>query len=194
LTSKAEELCVGADASDNAKFIAIVVGWSADIGRLHKQVCAPLGLERIHMRRIRRRSEVVEQMSRLDSSCLRMHCLHIDRREQFAMLSHARKTSRMGKSRIYQNIDYYAGIEIKREVSPSVQYFGRDWSDVTVEVDDDTERPIKATGVQTTRPGLAHDLADAVAWSDHASTPVKTVRQASLCSNIEMRLRKRFDL
>jgi len=192
MVSRRAEICTAADASENAKFVGIVMGWMADIEALHRNVCAELGLKEIHMRRTARRMEVVKGLSAMTTSSVHMYCLRIDRSRLFGMLSSARGTSYRSRRVLHEHLDYCMGIEIKRAVSSSLEFFGRDWSRLTVEVDRDTERPIKMTGLTVAPPGPTHQLADVVAWSNHAGKPVSKVKQADLVVNIERRLRKRL--
>lgn len=54
-------------ASEDARFLAIVMGYQADIERLHSDVCSSVGINRIHMREMGKgkRSRVLEEISRL---------------------------------------------------------------------------------------------------------------------------------
>lgn len=88
LTGKAEELCIAADASDNGKFFAIVMGLCVDVERLHKRLCSSFGAKEIHMRELlpgQRKEEVVRLMDSLGTSAVHMYCLEIDKQGQFML-------------------------------------------------------------------------------------------------------------
>lgn len=197
LTGKAEELCIAADASDNGKFFAIVMGLCVDVERLHKRLCSSFGIKEIHMREFlpgQRKEEVVRLMDRLGTSAVRMYCLEIDKQGQFNALYAARKEPRQHTRSLYDAVDRCIMEEIKKAIDPSLEFYGlgKNWSDLSVEVDDDTERPVKLIGAKPGPPGLAHQLADAVAWSNHANVSLDNIRHENLVDEVQRRLRRRL--
>lgn len=197
LTDNARHLLMAVDASDNANFVAMVVGYRQDLERLHERICEPLGLKTIHMRRLARKKKeaILQQLDNLSPSpaAVFLHCLKIDFETQKGLAEKARPTPYYPSSKLYEAVNRSAMEEIKRTVDLSLEVFhvGRSWSTFTVETDRDTERLVKTTGARTTKPGVAHELADAVAWSNHAEIDVKCIRHHDLVANVIARVRKR---
>jgi hypothetical protein len=196
LASKAEQPVMAADATENANFVALVIGYKGDLERLHKRICEPLGLKGIHMRRLARKMQerVLEKLDHLSPSpaAVQAHCLEIDFESQRDLAEKERPTPYYPKGRLLEVVNRSAMEEIKRAVQSSLETFGitRNWSMLTIEVDSDTERMIMTTGAKTTTPGVAHQLADAVAWSNHARIRVKCISHSDLVTNVTARVRK----
>jgi hypothetical protein len=198
LANGAEQLLVAADATENATFVALVAGYRQDLERLHKRICEPLGLKGIHMRRLARKTKetILQQLENVSPSpaAVCLQCLKINLGSQREVAEKERPTPYYPTGRLYEAVNRSAMEEIKRAVEPSLQVFGirRNWSTLTIEVDKDTERLVKTTGAAVTSPGPAHELADAVAWSNHANRHVKCVGRHDLVQNVSVRVRKRL--
>ena len=195
---KAGEPTIAADATLNAKFVALVTGYGSDIERLHREICKPLGLKRIHMRELPRKLQegVLRQLDCLSPSpaTVQSHCLEIDFGSQRDIAEKERPTAYYPKRKLLEVINRSAMEEIKRAVESSFEIFGltRNWSMLTIEADGDTERMILTTGTKTTTPGVAHQLADAVAWSNQAHIRVKCVSHHDLVADVTGRVRRRL--
>ncbi len=141
------------------------------------------------------RERVLQQLDYLSSSpaAVQTHCLEIDFGSQRGIAEKERPTPYYPKGRLLEVVNRSAMEEIKRAVESSLSTFGvtRNWSMLTIEVDSDTERLIMTTGAKTTMPGVAHQLADAVAWSNHAHIRVKCISHHDLVANVTTRVRKR---
>lgn len=199
LTSKTEELCIAADASDNGRFFAIVMGLTVDVERLHKSLCFPFGAKEIHMRKFlpgKTKEKVVRLMDRLCTHAVHMYCLEIDKQGQYDALYTARKRKRQHAGSLYDAADRCIMEAIKEIIDPSLEFFGlgKNWSGLSVEVDGDTERPVKLIGATPKPTGLAHQLADAVAWSNHANISLGNIRHENLVDEVQGRLRRRLKI
>ncbi len=188
---------IGVDASDNAQHIAVIVGWQADIDKLHHEICAELGLNAIHMRELARKAKeaVIEKIrvSNPSPSSIRIHCFKIEKQSHLSLVLRKRPDYGATK-RLYDSVDYSVGLEVAHATSDSLIFFEVHWSDVQVEVDNDTERILKMAGIAVKPAGPAHQLADAVAWSNYKSISLPIIRHADLASKIDSRLRKRLNL
>ena len=188
---------IGVDASSDTKYVAVVVGWQADIDQLHRTICARLGLTAIHMRELaaKARKAVIEEICLADPSrqSIRMHCFTVEKQSHLKLV--LRKKPEYGAThRLYDSVDYCIGIEVTRAVYDSLLFFEVHWSEISTEVDDDTERILKQAGMAVKPVGPAHQLADAVAWSNHKSISLPNLQHADLESRIGSRLRKRLKL
>lgn len=188
------DFSIGADASDNMTFIGLVLGYKTDVARLHNGVCKECKLPRIHMRRIISKRKVVEAMRRFCTDSVHMYCFTVNRQEHARTLDSAAKTRYLSGTQKNQNIDYCIVMEIKAAVRSSLEYFYLGWSDIVVEVDQDTKKMFKTTGIPVTAPDNAHELADAVAWVNHAKSRMDRVKNIDITADIERRLRRKLRL
>jgi len=190
------DFAVGADASDNVMFIALVLGYRSDVEPLRDKTCKECNLREIHMRRISRptRNKVVEAVSRFSTRSVHMYCFTVDRLRHARTLDSAPKTRYFSSTQKSQYIDYCIAMEIKDGVSSSLEMFNQNWSNIMVEVDEDTKKMFKRIGRPVTAPNSAHELADAVAWANHAKSRIGQIKEIDITSNVDRRLRRRFKL
>jgi hypothetical protein len=186
------EFVVGADASDSTAFIALVLGFRADVAQLHQRVCENCNLPRIHMRRIHRRRMVVDTVNRFPTDSVHMYCFEVSRHKHVEALDANPKTRFMSSTHKNNNIDYCIVMEMKSAISSSLDSFGRSWNDVAVECDDDTKKMFKMAGRTVNPQEKAYELADVVAWANHAKSHMKQVRGVDITSKIDGRLRKKL--
>ena len=188
----------GADASDNGKFIALVMGDRTDVLKLHAEVCKQNNLKRIHMRRIIEKHKVIKSIEERCTSAVHLYCLKVDKQRHNDTLSASLKTKYMPSIQRKQNIDYCTIMEIKNVISDSLNMFYQNWWDITVEADGDTMKLFKVIGANVitdlSASNEAYQLADAVAWANHADYHISKVREADISSEIESRLRKKLKL
>lgn len=199
LTRKGGELCIAADASDNGRFFAIVMGLTVDVERLHKNICYSFGAREIHMREVlpgETKEKIVRLMDSLCTGVVHMYCLEIDKQGQYNAVYAARKRRRQETRALYDAVDRCIMEEIKKTVDPSLEFYGlgTNWSSLSVETDNDTERPVKLIGATARSKGLAHQLADAVAWSNHANISLRNIRHENLVDKVQGRLRRRLKI
>ena len=184
----------GADASNSVKFIAVVLGRTDDVASLRNNVCSEHGLKRIHMRRIIGKSGIVQTLSRLVTPVVHMYCFKVDRPRHTKILDSANKTRYMSATQRNQNIDYCIAMEMKDEISDSLNMFYQPLANLVVEADQDTRKIFNAMGLAVVSENYAYELADAVAWANNASVVLNTLRERDLTERIENRLRKKLKL
>lgn len=93
-----------------------------------------------------------------------------------------------------QNIDYCIAMEMKDEISDSLNMFYQPLANLVVEADQDTRKIFNAMGLAVVSENYAYELADAVAWANNASVVLNTLRERDLTERIENRLRKKLKL
>lgn len=182
----------GSDSSDGGTFIAIVMGDKPDVAKLHKDVCKQHNLKRIHMRRIREKAEVVRTLGALVTPYVHMFCFYVDKSRHSNTLDSSPKTKYLSRVQKNQGIDYCIIDEIIRLISPSLRNFHQTWGNVSVQADSDTEKMFRASGRTIVPLDCAYELADAVAWSNHAGSTPSHIRDVDLRKSIDSELRKQF--
>lgn len=123
-----------------------------------------------------------------------MHCITVDLQSHISTLSAMTRDSRMAGHRIRQLLDYSLWFELKKHIAPECDYFQTNLHELSVEVDLDSERVVKGSGICTSQPLQAHQLADPIAWSNHANSQVKGVKHGDLAQVIDQRTKKRLHL
>jgi hypothetical protein len=198
LTDRANQLLMAVDATDNVAFVSLVIGYSQDIENYHERICQSLGLKTIHMRRLARKMKmrVLRQLDGMapSSVAVSLHCLRIYFEAQKDAAERERPDPYYPRRRIYETVNRSTIEEVRRAIDPWLANFnaGRSWSMFSIEADSDTKRLVKTIGATVNVPGAAHELADAVAWSNHAAVHLKCVRRHNLVSDITVRVRKRL--
>jgi len=186
---------IGVDSSYDGQYFAVVVGWQTDVDRLHRRICTNLGLSVIHMRQLagKVKRAVVEEIRQANPSpsSIQIHCLRIEKQLHRKLVLHKRQ-GYAPTGKLYDSVDYCIGLEITHATSDSLIFFQVRWHDIRAEVDNDTERILEMAGVAVEPAGPAHQLADAVAWSNHNDISLPIVRHNDLTSVIDSRLRKRL--
>jgi hypothetical protein len=184
-------LILGTDVTDNGDYIGAVIGWKHDIAKFHADTCNVLRVNKVHMVRIDNKADAFTALSNASTS-IRLYCLKAEMPSHRQLLL-AKKGDRTPKHVLWNHLNYCTGIEIKRAIQPALTFFNQQFGVLVVEADGDAERILKPMGVKVMHPALAHQIADMVAWFNHANKLPKSVTEVDISQSILSRLKKRLN-
>lgn len=185
-------LSFATDATEDGRYVAAVIGWKADVAFFHEFVCKTLRVRAIHMIRLDDKPGASNLLSKVSRS-IWLYCFRADMPAHLAMLM-KKKGDRTPKHVLWECLDYCVGMEIKKSIQPALTFFNKQYSELTVEADPDTERVMKPTGIPVLQPAATHQIADMVAWFNHARNAPKPVREIDISDKVFMRLKKRLKI
>ena len=172
------------DVGDNGRIVALIIGVSDSI----KATRSSIPNDFIHMRRIARNTRqdnILENLSARGD--ILMICFRINRPDIIRKLL-KKKLSKVGRS-TKRNINKYFNYALVKEIENKISSYliahKVSIKELIIEADTDMEKTLKNTGLKTTKPNIAHSLADIIAWTNTNNRNHKDIREVDLTDKIE---------
>ncbi|ABK77442.1 hypothetical protein CENSYa_0809 [Cenarchaeum symbiosum A] len=179
--------------SENGEYLAGIVGLKENIISTHRR----LGHDGIHMRSMynKSREKIFARLNFNLKYCVPF-CLKIDRCiiVDEIMKSRSIRRARVKREVIERLFDQNVFVFLRGEISVFLQRQKKNMADFDFECDADSRDFVRGKGGGYAEPGIAHELADIIAWFYAHNKPLKRVnyndRSADLRKAMEKPVRK----